>query len=263
MPRLSDLVRRWRSGWTSATEFLAARRTKLHVLCALAALALGRPCESQDLVTALLLIAGLSLRVWALGCISKNRVLCTWGPYRYCRNPLYLGNALIGAGLCVLANHWAVTLLWVTVFAVAYPPTIRREEAALAQIFGAAYADYCAITPRFFPGLRRAGARPGEGFRLAHALRQGLVAQGIGFILLVGVIEAKEEYLEARGALLPPTYGVIPLSMLPDAKPCHRGDEPPDAAALPLAEPARAATAGRAVPPTRDHLAPLIGSGRR
>lgn len=101
---------------------------------------------------ALLLAAGFSLRVWATFFFYQQRMkvislapqdsLITSGPYRFSRNPLYLGgNVFIffGAGL-VLGSPAAL------IVTAAHLPLvdwfIRREERQLERQFGAAWARY-------------------------------------------------------------------------------------------------------------------------
>jgi len=234
------------SVWTAATTVAAKHRTKLHCLVGVGGLALARPNDAQDLLVVVLLVFGLGLRTWALGCISKNRTLCTWGPYKYTRNPLYLANVLIAAGLCVLANHWVLTLACAMVFALAYPTTMRHEEKSLDAVFGREYRQYCAVTPRFIPHLRPASLGAAGRFRWSHAVRQGLVCQTVGFVVLLGAVEAKEEYMEARGVTPPGTYGVLPLTMVdvaasaqPPTANAEAADDASDARSQPGAEPSK------------------------
>ena len=51
-------------------------------------------------------IPGLLIRAIASGHVRKNRELTTSGPYRYTRNPLYLGSLIIAAGfaLCCMLS---------------------------------------------------------------------------------------------------------------------------------------------------------------
>jgi protein-S-isoprenylcysteine O-methyltransferase Ste14 len=101
---------------------------------------------------ALLLTAGFSLRVWAAFCFYQNRMkvislepqdaLITSGPYRFSRNPLYLGgNVFIffGAGL-VLGSPAAL------IITAAHLPLvdwfIRREERQLEAQFGQGWVNY-------------------------------------------------------------------------------------------------------------------------
>lgn len=75
--------------------------------------------------------------------------LITTGVYRLTRNPIYLADALILAGLCL---RWDAvpSLLLVPVFmAVITARFIRPEEARLAAGFGPAFAAWAARTRRW------------------------------------------------------------------------------------------------------------------
>lgn len=64
------------------------------------------------------------------------------GPYRYTRNPMYLGMATIYAGLAILLNEiWNLLLLPVMVLALDRG-MVRREEAYLERRFGWRYRRY-------------------------------------------------------------------------------------------------------------------------
>jgi protein-S-isoprenylcysteine O-methyltransferase Ste14 len=64
------------------------------------------------------------------------------GPYRYTRNPMYLGMAAIYAGLAILLNEvWNLLLLPVMVLALDRG-MVRREEAYLERRFGWKYRRY-------------------------------------------------------------------------------------------------------------------------
>ena len=70
------------------------------------------------------------------------KALVVTGPYRFTRNPMYLGLALLYAGLAVLLDSvWPLVLL-VPVLVLIRRLVIDREEAYLARTFGAAYQDY-------------------------------------------------------------------------------------------------------------------------
>ena len=71
------------------------------------------------------------------------------GPYRYSRNPMYVGMILMYAGGAVLVRATAALLaLPLPVLAVHFG-TILPEERYLAATFGAVYADYCARVRRW------------------------------------------------------------------------------------------------------------------
>jgi protein-S-isoprenylcysteine O-methyltransferase Ste14 len=79
------------------------------------------------------------------------RHLVVRGPYRYLRNPMYLGAtiALAGASLyyeaAALALYTGGFALLTHLFVVLY------EEPTLAATFGSEYADYCRRVRRWWP----------------------------------------------------------------------------------------------------------------
>ncbi|MEJ2215942.1 MAG: isoprenylcysteine carboxylmethyltransferase family protein [Gemmatimonadota bacterium] len=75
--------------------------------------------------------------------------LVTDGPYRYSRNPMYLGGVLMLLGMDMLlgsATPLLVVPLWIVIMQARY---IRREEALLRREFGAAYDAYCSGVRRW------------------------------------------------------------------------------------------------------------------
>lgn len=82
------------------------------------------------------------------------RRLVIRGPYRFVRNPMYLGAAaaLLGAALYygspALATYAGVFLLLMHAFVVGY------EEPTLRGTFGDDYGRYCAAVRRWRPRLR-------------------------------------------------------------------------------------------------------------
>ena len=55
-------------------------------------------------------LAGVGVRVWAVGYLVKTARLTTDGPYAYVRHPLYLGTLLIGIGVLVMLGGAAAGL---------------------------------------------------------------------------------------------------------------------------------------------------------
>jgi protein-S-isoprenylcysteine O-methyltransferase Ste14 len=106
-----------------------------------------------------LVIAGLALIWWAF--VFHRRTsqdpdprtpspeLIGGGPYRWTRNPMYVGMALIqaGAGLA-LGNAWILLLLPPTMW-INQRYVIEREEAYLVRKFGAPYETYRASVRRW------------------------------------------------------------------------------------------------------------------
>jgi protein-S-isoprenylcysteine O-methyltransferase Ste14 len=84
----------------------------------------------------------------------QAEVLATSGPYAFTRNPLYLGNLLIGLAVCITINEWYAYLLFLASFAVVYSVVIPYEETFLFHKFGAEFQSYAIATPRLIPTTR-------------------------------------------------------------------------------------------------------------
>jgi protein-S-isoprenylcysteine O-methyltransferase Ste14 len=129
---------------------------------------------------------GLVLRAWATGHLEKNIRLAESGPYAYVRNPLYLGTALVAAGLAMASRQWLLGALFAFVFAFIYLPVIELEEQHLAKLFPA-FADYSRRVPALLPSMRGAPAKVAFRWDLYMRNReyQALIGFAAGAILLV------------------------------------------------------------------------------
>ena len=142
-------------------------------------------------IGALLVFLSAALRTWGAAYLRTEIVhdtaqhsdaLVADGPFRYTRNPLYLANLPMAAGIGVLASRWGFFFLvlanWIFVYRL-----ILREEEALRQSQGESYRAYCETVPRFWPSLRPrvppGNRRPQWGQALA----------GESFVWLFGVAE--------------------------------------------------------------------------
>jgi protein-S-isoprenylcysteine O-methyltransferase Ste14 len=101
------------------------------------------------------------IRTWAAAYLGSNVVhdpalhtesLVVDGPYRYVRNPLYLGSFLLSAGVGFLASRTGFLLL-VVGGAVRVVRLIGREEKDLEQAQGAAFREFVRRVPRFLPAV--------------------------------------------------------------------------------------------------------------
>lgn len=106
-----------------------------------------------------LFVLGASVAGWGWGLFHRARTttipgrasttLVTSGPYRFTRNPMYVGLSLgyLGeAGL--LKQVWPIPLL-LLVLAYVNGLVIPIEEARLLEVFGDAYARYCGQVRRW------------------------------------------------------------------------------------------------------------------
>jgi protein-S-isoprenylcysteine O-methyltransferase Ste14 len=113
-------------------------------------------------IGALLVFLAAVLRTWATAYLrteivhdaaQHSEALVADGPYRFVRNPLYLANLLLVAGVGSMASRlgWLVMTLGMGVFVYRL---ILREEDGLLQTQGASYRAYLAAVPRLCPALR-------------------------------------------------------------------------------------------------------------
>jgi protein-S-isoprenylcysteine O-methyltransferase Ste14 len=124
----------------------------------IAAFWFARPQMKWLLSGAGIAILGLLLRGYAAGHLRKHKQLAVSGPYAFTRNPLYLGSVLLAAGFSVASHSWISTLLLAAYLAIFYPVVIRREQAELHTLYGAAFVEYASKVPAFWPRLSPAMA---------------------------------------------------------------------------------------------------------
>ncbi|HUV39477.1 MAG TPA: isoprenylcysteine carboxylmethyltransferase family protein [Planctomycetota bacterium] len=96
---------------------------------------------------------GIALQVWSKAVLRRNRTLNTTGPYALCRHPFYLANAVFDLGICLMSGSLWLVAVYPFVFALAYLPTLRKEEAELTALFGEAYPEYRRRTPAILPDV--------------------------------------------------------------------------------------------------------------
>lgn len=99
-----------------------------------------------------LLAAGIGLMVWAAVVMWRHRTtvipwakvehLMTGGPFRFMRNPIYVGDVLVYLGVTLVAGTWWPLVMIPLPLFVMQRYVIAREEAYLAERFGEPYAAY-------------------------------------------------------------------------------------------------------------------------
>ncbi len=110
----------------------------------------AKPTWMSFAAGAVVISFGLITRALASGQVKKDRELTTTGPYRYVRNPLYLGSILLGVGFAVAARDLWVGAVLVIYFLAIYVPVIRGEQTYLRSQFPG-YAEYIASVPSLMP----------------------------------------------------------------------------------------------------------------
>lgn len=74
------------------------------------------------------------------------------GPYRYTRNPMYLGHIIYLVGV-TLTLHSIFAAAITVIRAIWFHLRVRDDEARLVERWGEAYRRYLSITKRWIPGL--------------------------------------------------------------------------------------------------------------
>ncbi|HKZ74474.1 MAG TPA: isoprenylcysteine carboxylmethyltransferase family protein [Steroidobacteraceae bacterium] len=108
---------------------------------------------------ALLALMGEAMRVGTIGLKyiirggRERRVyaedLVTGGLYSHTRNPMYVGNLLILAGIAVASNSWTCVIVAIPLFAFFYACIVAAEEDYLGRKFGPAFDAYVRDVPRW------------------------------------------------------------------------------------------------------------------
>lgn len=101
---------------------------------------------------AIVMLLGLGLMLWAARVFRKagtgfqlergGSVLVTTGPFRFSRNPMYLGILIWLIGFAVLLGSLIVFVVPLIVFLLAQFLLIPIEEKRMEQIFGEEYSGY-------------------------------------------------------------------------------------------------------------------------
>jgi protein-S-isoprenylcysteine O-methyltransferase Ste14 len=99
-------------------------------------------------------ISGTALGMWggmffgARATMGLGTRLVTRGPYRYTRNPQYIGDCLNALGYMILTNSWLACIIGLLGILLNLMAPLT-EEPWLAQRFGQEYLDYQRRVPRW------------------------------------------------------------------------------------------------------------------
>jgi protein-S-isoprenylcysteine O-methyltransferase Ste14 len=111
-------------------------------------------------VGAALLVIGFGLSLWAARLFRSegtelnptsetNRKLVIRGPFRFTRNPMYLGLVIFTFGLAFCVGSLPMLAVPLLVYATVAAVHIPFEEAKMRRQFGAAFDDYTATVRRW------------------------------------------------------------------------------------------------------------------
>jgi protein-S-isoprenylcysteine O-methyltransferase Ste14 len=142
-----DSIRTWQylAAWPARSGWLSFSAATIMVLV------LGIVCA----------VAGAFLRTWGSAYLDPSIVqsgamhsesVVAAGPYRYLRNPLYVGTFFHTFALALLMPP-SGAIFCILVIAFFQLRLIFAEESFLTAKLGAPYLDYCAKVPRLLPSL--------------------------------------------------------------------------------------------------------------
>ncbi len=123
---------------------------------------LGGPLPDWNSTAVLAALAGAAVTAWCLvafvvrgrgtpALFDAPRRLVAWGPYRYTRNPMYLGVAILLFGFGLSQRSPSIVLFVPVWWALSHLLVVLYEERALRRKFGPDYDAYCRQTPRWIP----------------------------------------------------------------------------------------------------------------
>jgi len=111
---------------------------------------LGQAIRAATIGLAYIIRGGKNKKVYA-------EELVTTGIFAHCRNPLYVGNILMLAGVGILSNSLLYVVIMIPFFLFVYQAIVLAEENFLRNKFGEQFNNYCARVNRWFPNLKGMG----------------------------------------------------------------------------------------------------------
>jgi protein-S-isoprenylcysteine O-methyltransferase Ste14 len=183
-------------------NFLFKYRNKLFPLIVVAIFAIESPRMSAlgSIIAVAIALSGLIIRGLVIGYayIKRGGVnkkvyaenLVTEGLFGVCRNPLYVGNMLIYAGVFLLHGSPLVAIIGIGLFLFIYQCIIYAEEAYLENKFGEGYKNYCSEVPRWIPNLTNyKSSTEGMSFDFGKALKKdySTIATTLGMLALTQI----------------------------------------------------------------------------
>ena len=163
---------------------------------------------------------GLGLRVATVGYAPKGtsgrnmkkqkaEQLNMTGMYSVVRNPIYLGNFLIGLGIFLFPRVWLLPVVYALLFALYYERIVFAEEVFLRHKFGRRFEDWAAKTPAFLPRPSH-WKPPASRFNFRKVCRhehQTLYA----IILVFYALEVSGDYLLNHKLFMDPAWNAVAI----------------------------------------------------
>ena len=104
-----------------------------------------------------LILSGAGLHVWSFVTLRhwwRHDRLCTRGPFRFVRHPMYSAWITLVAGGAALATNSWIMLAGPVLLHLLWHRLVPWEEKMMDTVFGRTYREYAARTGRFLPRWR-------------------------------------------------------------------------------------------------------------
>jgi protein-S-isoprenylcysteine O-methyltransferase Ste14 len=186
----------------------------------------SRAVAALLIAAAVLAAFGAILRVWASAWLGpatvthldmKAGAVMAGGPFRYLRNPLYVGLWFMVAAIALLMppSGAAASMLLLTLFLLRLT---LGEEAFLSAQLGDTYRAYLHAVPRFFPRLRSNLPRTNIRPQWVRAILSELTPIAV-FVAVVVFARTYDAHLMARIILIGLGGSLVVRAFLPRAEP--------------------------------------------
>jgi len=129
---------------------------------------IARPAtiSTPQIAAMVLSLLGAALALWSIltfafigrgtpAPFDPPRRLVIRGPYRFVRNPMYIGAGLALAGAALYYGSWPFLAYAMGFFLVMHIVVVSHEEPTLRRSFGEDYEAYCRQVRRWWPRLLR------------------------------------------------------------------------------------------------------------
>lgn len=181
---------------------------------------------------ALIAALGAVLRIWGSAWLGHGIVinmqmqaasLMADGPYRYVRNPLYIGLWCVIAAIALLMPVTGALFALVAVFLFVLS-LIFGEESFLAMQFGEPYRGYLHTVPRLLPRLRTTLAPSGNKPHWLQAVLSEITAIGVFFTIAV-LSWTYDNRLMGRAILISFGLSLVVRALMPGLRPSSSSPE--------------------------------------
>jgi len=174
---------------------------------------------------ALVAFVGAVLRVWGTAYLGygvvhhgqmQSHAVMADGPYRFVRNPLYLGGWCMMAAMAFLMppSGALFSMVLLTVF---FLRLILGEEAYLTGQLGEPYREYLAAVPRLFPRLR--GSLPSAGSKPQWLTGLLTEVNPIGVFITLAFLSWSYDYeLMIKGVIVSLGVSLVVRALMPLVK---------------------------------------------